>query len=185
MAKPSPWRDFDDGDIVPRRHSSTFGDTHQPLATPIAIWRHISRFGDRRSKRWQAGEIKKAKVEALPPYRHPRWLKGLAFSHAQVAAEVFRLAKQKRLSRYRDVISAVLSRFGDPRRPSAIYVTVPQQLSRYGEASTCGMQGIAAHLAVPRPSRNRDFGRDSRRQSCPIGPLYAQYYSGTRSRVCC
>ena len=33
------------------------------------------------SKRWQAGEIKKAKVEALPPYRHPRWLKGLAFSH--------------------------------------------------------------------------------------------------------
>ena len=25
------------------------------------------------SKRWQAGEIKKAKVEALPPYRHPRW----------------------------------------------------------------------------------------------------------------
>ena len=107
MAKPSSWRDFYDSDIAPQRQSSPFGDTHQPLATLIAIWRHISRFGDRRhkgetavrtylitfciqlvpvglrmlSKRWQAGEIKKAKVEVLPPYRHPRWLKGLAFSH--------------------------------------------------------------------------------------------------------
>ena len=91
----------------------------------------------------------------------------------QVAAEVFRLAKQKRLSRYRDVISAVLSRFGDPRRPSAICVAVPQQLSRYGEASSCAMQAIAAHLAVPRPSRNRDFARDSRRQSCAMSPMFA------------
>ena len=89
----------------------------------------------------------------------------------QVAAEVFRLPKQKRLSRYRDVISAVLSRFGDPRRPSAICVAIPQQLSRYGEASCCAMQAIAAHLAVPRPSRNRDFGRDSRRQGCATGPM--------------
>ena len=33
------------------------------------------------------------------------------------------------------------------------------------------MQAITAHLAVPRPSRNRDFGRDSRRQGCVTGPL--------------
>ena len=89
----------------------------------------------------------------------------------QVAAEVFRLAKQKRLSRYRNVISAVLSRFGDPHHPSAICVAVPQQLSRYGEASTCAMEAIVAHLAIPRTSRDRDFGRNSRRQSCAMGPL--------------
>ena len=184
--KPSPWRDFYDGDIAPRRHSSPFRDTHQPLATPIAIWRHISRFGAdvakarqpreldhilhsvstgirMLSKRWQAGEIKKPLSSSKMAER--------ASVFPQVAAEVFRLAKQKRLSRYRDVISAVLSRFGDPRRPSAICVAVPQQLSRYGEASTSAMQAIADHLAVPRPSRNRDFGRDNRRQGCAIGPL--------------
>ena len=92
---------------------------------------------------------------------------------------------------YRDVISAGLSRFGDPRRRSATAVAVPRQpspfrdsrrrsstavavprqpspfrdsrrrsatavavprqLSRYGEAASCAMQAIAAHLAVPRP----------------------------------
>ena len=69
IAKPSPWRDFYDGDIV-------------ATATLIAIWRHPSPYGDRRrkgetafnlitfciqlvpmlSKRWQAGELKKTKV---------------------------------------------------------------------------------------------------------------------------
>ena len=56
------------------------------------------------------------------------------------------------------------------RRRSATAVAIPQQLSRYGEAPSCAMQAIAAHLAVPRPSRNRDFGRDSRRQGCATGP---------------
>ena len=66
------------------------------------------------------------------------------------------------------------SPFRDMRRPSAICVAVPQQLSRYGEASTCAHLAfpIVAHLAVPRPSRNRDFGRDSRRQCYAIGPLF-------------
>ena len=72
---------------------------------------------------------------------------------------------------YRDVISVGLSRFGDPRRRSAICVAVPRQLSRYGEAPSCAMQAIAAHHAVPRPSRNRDFGRNSRRQGCATGPM--------------
>ena len=96
MAKPSPWRDFYDGDIAPRRHSSPFGDTHRHMATHFPIWRQASQRRDSvenlitfciqlvwvrmLSKRWQAGEIKKAKVEALPPYRHPRWLKGLGVS---------------------------------------------------------------------------------------------------------
>ena len=91
----------------------------------------------------------------------------------QVAAEVFRLAKQKRLLCYRNVISAVLSRFGDPHRPSAICVAVPQQLSCYGEASTCAMQAIAAHLTILLLSRNRDFGHNSRRESCAMGPISA------------
>ena len=93
---------------------------------------------------------------------------------------------------YRDVISAGLSRFGDPRRRSATAVAiprqpspfcdsrrhsatavaVPRQLSCYGEAPSCSMQAIAAHLAVPRPSWNRDFGHDSRRQGCATGPLF-------------
>ena len=36
MAKPSPWRDFYDGDIAPRRHSSPFGDIHRHMATGVA-----------------------------------------------------------------------------------------------------------------------------------------------------
>ena len=86
------WRSPRRGEIFmtaissPRRHSSPFGDTHRHMATPIAIWRQASPRRDSRdnlitfciqlvpmlSKRWQAGEIKKAKVEALQPYRHPR-----------------------------------------------------------------------------------------------------------------
>ena len=64
---------------------------------------------------------------------------------------------------YRDVISAGLSRFGDPRRRSATAVAVPRQLSRYGEAPSCAMQAIAAHLS---PFRDR---RD--RQGCATPPL--------------
>ena len=94
---------------------------------------------------------------------------------AQRARRIW-LAKQKRLSRYRDVICAILSHFGNPHRPAAICVAVPQQLSRYGEASTCAMQAIAAHLSVPRPSPNHGFGRDSCRQCCAIGPLFVQRY---------
>ena len=135
MAKPSPWRDFYDGDIAPRRHSSPFGDTYQPLATPIAIWRQASQRRDGR--------------ENLITF----------------CCTMLYLCCPR--DGYRDVISAGLSRFGDPRRRSAICVAVPRQLSRYGEAPSCAMQAIAAHLAVPRPSRNRDFGRDSRRQGSP------------------
>ena len=104
------WRSPRRGEIFmtaissPRRHSSPFGDTHRNgdthrhMATPIAIWRQASPRRDSRdnlitfciqlvpmlSKRWQAGEIKKAKVEALQPYRHPRWLKelGVSSTHA-------------------------------------------------------------------------------------------------------
>ena len=98
------WRSPRRGEIFmtaissPRRHSSPFGDTHRHMATPIAIWRQASPRRDSRdnlitfciqlvpmlSKRWQAGEIKKAKVEALQPYRHPRWLKelGVSSTHA-------------------------------------------------------------------------------------------------------
>ena len=36
MAKPSPWRDFYDGDIAPRRHPSPYGDTFPDLATGVA-----------------------------------------------------------------------------------------------------------------------------------------------------
>ena len=59
--------------------------THRHMATHFPIWRQASQRRDSRknlitfciqlvpvrmlSKRWQAGEIKKAKVEALPPYR--------------------------------------------------------------------------------------------------------------------
>ena len=62
----------------------------------------------------------------------------------QVAAEVFRLAKQNRLSRYHDVISAVLSRFGDPRRPSAICVALP----RYALPSCNSSRATARHRLV-------------------------------------
>ena len=114
-AKPSPWRDFYNGDIAPRRHSSPFGDTYQPLATPIAIWRQASQRRDGR--------------ENLITFCCP----------------MLYLCCPR--DGYRDVISAGLSRFGDPRRHSAICV------------------------AVQRPSRNRDFGRDSRHQGCATGPI--------------
>ena len=175
------------------------GDTHHHLATRINLWRHPSPYGDTFpdlatgvAKARQPRELDHIlhsvitgtyAIQEIAGWRNKKGKSGSvatlssskmadrASVFPQVAAEVFRLAKQKRLSRYRDVISAVLSRFGDPRRPSAICVAVPQQLSRYGKASTCAMQAIAAYLAVPRPSRNCDFGRDSRRQSCAISPL--------------
>ena len=158
-------------------HPSPYGDTFPNLATGVAKARqpreldHIlhsvstGTYAIQEMAGWRNKKGKSGSVATLSSSK----MAERASVFPQVAAEVFRLAKQKRLSRYRDV-SAVLSRFGDPRRPSAICVAVPQQLSRYGEASTCAMQAIAAHLAVPRPSRNRDFGRDSRRQSCAIGP---------------
>ena len=139
------------------------------MATHFPIWRQASQRRDSRenlitfciqlvpvrmlSKRWQAGEIKKGKSGSVATLSSSKMAER-ASVFPQVAAEVFWLPKQKRLSCYRDVIAAVLSRFGDPRRPSAICVAIPQQLSRYGEASSCAMQAIAAHLAVPRPSRN-------------------------------
>ena len=209
MAKPSPWRDFYDGDIPLWRHSS-------PFATRINLWRHPSPYVDTFpdlatgvAKARQPRELDHIlhsvstgtyAIQEMAGWRNQKGKSGSvttlssskmaerASVFPQVAAEVFQLAKQKRLSRYLDVISAVLSHFGDPRRPSAIYIAVPQQLSRYGEASTCGMQAIAAHLAIPRPLRNRDFGCDSRRQSCAIGPLSWGHFSilaakGTSSRV--
>ena len=179
---------------------SRHGDTHHHLATPINLWRHPSPYGDTFpdlatgvAKARQPRELDHIlhsvstgtyAIQEMAGWRNKKGKSGSvatlssskmaerASVFPQVAAEVFRLAKQKRLSRYRDVISAVQSRFGDPCRPSAICVPIPQQLLRYGEASTCAMQAIAAHLAVPRPSRNLDFGRDSCRQSCAIGPIY-------------
>ena len=65
----------------------------------------------------------------------------------------------------------ISSPFRDMRRHSTTAVAIPRQLSRYGKAPSCAMQAIAAHLAVPRPSRNRDFGHDNRRQGCATGPL--------------
>ena len=76
------WRSLRRGEIFmtaissPRRHPSPFGDTRRHMATPIAIWRQASQRRDGRdnlitfciqlvpmlSKRWQAGELKKAKV---------------------------------------------------------------------------------------------------------------------------
>ena len=173
---------------------SRHGDTHRHLATRINLWRQPSPYGNTFPD-LATGVAKARQLRELDHILHSvstgtyaiqemagwRNKKGKSGSVAtlssskmaerasvfpQVAAEVFRLAKQKRLSRYRDVISGVLSRFGDPRHPSAICVAIPQQLSCYGEASTCAMQAISPF------SRNRDFGRDSRRQSCAIGPLY-------------
>ena len=177
--------------IAISRHATTFGDTHRHMATHFPIWRQASQRRDSRenlitfciqlvpvrmlSKRWRNKKGKSGSVATLSSSK----MAERASVFPQVAAEVFRLAKQKRLSRYRDVISAVLSRFGDPRCPSAICVAIPQQLSRYGEASTCAMQAIVAHLAVPQPSWNRDFGRDSRRQSYAIGPLFRHIWGAT------
>ena len=48
-------------------------------------------------------------------------------------------------------------RRGDGCRRSATAVAVPQQLSRYGEAPSCAMQAIAAHLSPFRDRRDRDF----------------------------
>ena len=121
---------------------SRHGDNHRHLATRINLFAarqpreldyilhsvSTGTYAIQEMAGWRNKKGKSGSVATL--YRHPRWLKGLAWQQ-----EVFRLPKQKRLSRYRDVISAVLSRFGDPRRPSAICIAVPQQLSRYGEAS--------------------------------------------------
>ena len=112
MAKPSPWRDFYDGDIAPRRHSSPFGDTYQPLVTPIAIWRQASQRRDGRENL----------ITFCCPMLYiccPR-------------------------DGYRDVISAGLSRFGDPRRRSAICVAVPRQLSPFRDSC----RAMARHLVV-------------------------------------
>ena len=191
---------------------SRHGDNHRHLATRINLWRHPSPYGDTFpdlatgvAKARQPRELDHIlhsvstgtyAIQEMAGWRNKKGKSGSvatlssskmaerASVFPQVAAEVFRLAKQKRLSPYRDVISAVLSRFGDSRRPSAICVAVPQQLSRYGEASSCAMQAIAAHLAVRRLLRNRDFGRDSRRQCCAIGPLCVYLSMGYMNLNC-
>ena len=169
---------------------SRHGDTHRHLATRINLWQHPSPYGDTFpdlatgvAKARQPRELDHIlhsvstgtyAIQEMAGWRNKKGKSGsvatLSSSKMAQRARRIRLAKQTRLSRYRDVISAILLRFGDPHRPSAICVAVPQQLSRYGEASTCAMQAIAARLAVPRPSRNRNFGRDSRCQCCAIGP---------------
>ena len=188
---------------------SRHGDNHRHLATRINLWRHPSPYGDTFpdlatgvAKARQPRELDHIlhsvrtgtyAIQEMAGWRNKKGKSGSvatlssstmaerASVFPQVAAEVFRLAKQKRLSHYCDVISVVLSRFGDPRRRSAICVAIPQQLSRYGEASSCAMQAIAAHLAVPRPSRNRDFGRDSHRQGCATGPMSPPTFTLARS----
>ena len=197
----APWRSHRRGEIF-MTAISRHGDTHRHLATRINLWRHPSPYGDTFpdlatgvAKARQPRELDHIlhsvstgtyAIQEMAGWRNKKGKSGSvatlssskmaerASVFPQVAAEVFWLPKQKRLSHYRDVISVVLSCFGDPRRRSAICVAVPQQLSRYGEASSCAMQAIAAHLAVPRPSRNRDFGRDCRRQCCAIGPFIIQ-----------
>ena len=39
------------------------------------------------------------------------------------------------------------------------------------------MQAIAAHLSPFRDRRDRDFGRDSRRQGCATGPISLMVFS--------
>ena len=74
------------------RHPSPYGDTFPDLATGVAKARqpreldHILHSVSRPTGTYAIQEMagwrnkKKAKVEALPPYRHPRWLKGLGVS---------------------------------------------------------------------------------------------------------
>ena len=54
-----------------------------------------------------------------------------------------------------------LSPFRDSCRRPATAVALP----------SCAMQAIAAHLSPFRDRRDRDFGRDSRRQGCATGPI--------------
>ena len=93
--------------------------------------------------RTQAGEIKKGKSGSVATLSSSKMAER-ASVFPQVAAEVFQLAKQNRLSRYRDVISAVLSRFGDPRRPSVICIALP----RYASPSRNSSRTTARHLLV-------------------------------------
>ena len=130
----APWRSHRRGEIFMTpisRHS----DTHRHLATRINFWRHPSPYGDTfpdlatgvaqaRQPReldhilhsvstgtyaiqemagWRNKKGKSGNVATLSSSK----MAERASSFPQVAAEVFRLAKQKRLSRYRDVISAV------------------------------------------------------------------------------
>ena len=136
MAKPSPWRDFYDGDIAPRRHSSPFGDTYQPLATSIAIWRHIPDL-----------------ARGLAKARQPRELDHILHSVSTYAVQEMATAMLSLLFCRALVILVALPRYASPSRNSSRDSATALEL--------CAMQAVAAHLAVPRPSRNRDFGRDS------------------------
>ena len=119
MAKPSPWRDFYDGDIAPRRHSSPFGDMYQPLATPIAIWQQASQRRDGHQN--------------LITFCCPM---------------LYRCCPR---DGYRDVISAGLSRFGDPRRRSAICVAVLRQLSPFRDSCRATARHLVVQCKLSRP----------------------------------
>ena len=126
MAKPSPWRDFYDGDIAPRRHASPFGDTYQPLATSIAVWRHIFSI-------WRQASQRRDGRENLITFCCP----------------MLYLCCPR--DGYRDVISAGLSRFGDPCRRSAICVAVPQQLSPFHDSCRATARHLVVQCKLSRP----------------------------------
>ena len=135
----APWRSHRRGEISMTAISCP-GDTHRHLVTRINLWRQPLAMG---VAIWRQASQRRDGRENLITFCCP----------------MLYLCCPR--DGYRDVISAGLSHFGDPRRRSATAVAIPRQLSRYGEAPSCAMQAIAAHLAVPRPSRNRDFGRDT------------------------
>ena len=153
----APWRSHRRGEIF-MMAISRHGDTHRHLATRINLWRHPSPYGDTFPIWRQASQRRDSRENLitfciqLVPMLSKRWL-----PRCYLCCSVAHWWSS--------------SPFRDMCRPSAICVAVPQQLSRLRNSSSFAMQAIAAHLAVPRPSRNCDFGHDSRRQGCATGPL--------------
>ena len=134
------------------RHPSPYGDTFPDLATGVAKARqpreldhilHSASTGTYAIQEMAGWRNKKGKSGSIATLSSSKMAER-ASVFPQVAAEVFRLAKQNRLSRYRDVISAVLSRFGDPRRPSAICIALP----RYASLSRNSSRATVRHLVV-------------------------------------
>ena len=135
--------------VATRREPSRHGEAiaverflwrrYRATETLIAIWRHVSTSGD-------------------------------TLRHMATPIAIWRQASQRRDGRenlitfccpmlylccprdgYRDVISAGLSRFGDPRRPSAICVAVPWQLSPFRDSCRATARHLVVQCKLSRP----------------------------------
>ena len=150
----APWRSHRRGEIF-MTAISRHGDTHCHLATCINLWRHPSPYGD----------THRHMVTPIAIWRQVSQRRDGCENLITFCCPMLYLCCPR--DGYRDVISAGLSRFGDPRHRSAICVAVPRQLSPFRDSCRATARHLVVQCKLSWPNAS-----DSRCQGCAIGPIY-------------